>query len=122
MCGPGLMSVTVPMRGQWHQLPEKVPPCGPGSDFGNDPDVRSGDQLPATVGELVGAAAGVSAGAAVELSAGASVGVSVGTAVGAVVGVAVGVAVGPTAFEGTVFSNFVKRFISERADLRIKSE
>ena len=88
------MSVTIPMYGQGHQLPE-------------------------TDGELVGAAAGVSA---VELSAGASVGVSVGAAVGAVVGVAVGVAVGPTAFEGTVFSNFVKRFISERADLRIKSE
>ena len=57
-----------------------------------------------------------------ELSVGASVGVPVGTAVGTVVGAAVGVAVGPTAFEGTVFSNFVNRFISERADLRIKSE
>ena len=53
---------------------------------------------------------------------GASDGVSVGTAVGTVVGADVGVAVGPTAFEGTVFSNFVNRFISERADLRIKSE
>ena len=56
------------------------------------------------------------------MSVGASVGVPVGTAVGTVVGAAVGVAVGPTAFEGTVFSNFVNRFISERADLRIKSE
>lgn len=81
------------------------------------PMYGQGHQLPVVVAEFVGTAAelsvGVTVGTAVELSVGASVGAAVGTVVGTTVG---------TAFEGTVFSNFVNRFISERADLRIKSE